>query len=75
MGAHPPPGSVKYMFFGGRVGGWHPPPKKKKKCKPLLGKKNLKSFKTVSSSQPLLNLSKYKSEDQEIYFEDLHFSD
>jgi len=37
MGAHLPPGSVKYMlfFFGGGVG---PPPKKKKKCKPFLGK-------------------------------------
>jgi len=26
------------------------------------------------SSQPLLHLSKYKSEDQEIYFEDLYIS-
>ena len=28
----------------------------------------LNIFKTMSSSQPLLNLSKYESEDQEIYF-------
>jgi len=28
----------------------------------------------LSSSKLLLNLSKYKSEDQEIYFEDLYFS-
>ena len=28
----------------------------------------------MSSSQLLLNLSKYKSEDHEIYFEDLYFS-
>ena len=34
MGAHPSPGSVKYMLWG-RFG----PPKKKKKCKPFLGKK------------------------------------
>ena len=35
---------------------------------------SLNIFKTMSSSQTLLNLSKYKIEDQEIYFEDLHFS-
>ena len=49
-----------------------PPPKKKKKGKPFLGKKpesaSLNIFKTMSSSQPLLNLSKYKSEDQKINF-------
>ena len=71
----PLPGLVKYMLLGGPP----PPPKKKKKCKPFLGKKNLNtplliSLKLCLSSQPLLNLSKYKSEDQEIYFEDLHFS-
>ena len=33
----------------------------------------LNIFKALSSFQPLLNLSKYKSEDQEINFEDLHF--
>jgi len=45
MGAHPPPGSVKYMLFcgEGRVG--LPPSQKKKKCKPLLGKKILISLK------------------------------
>ena len=46
MGAHPPPGSVKYMLFGGF---WPPPPRKKKKCKPSLEKKpeyaSLKSLK------------------------------
>ena len=31
----------------------------------------LNIFKTMSSSQPLLNLSKYESEDQEIYFVDI----
>ena len=67
MGA---PGSVKYMLFGEVLA--FPPPKKKKNCKPSLEKKpayaSLNIFKTISSSQPLLNLSKYKSEDQEIYF-------
>ena len=67
-GGSSPPGSVKYMLFEGGEGGWPPPPKKKKKCKPLLGQKNLNIFKTMSSSQPLLNLSKYKSEDQESLF-------
>ena len=55
-----------------------PPTKKKKKCKPFLGKNpeytSLNIFKTMPSSQPFLNLSKYISEDQVIYFEDLHFS-
>ena len=58
-----------YAFWGGFG---LPPPKKKKNCKPSLEKKpayaSLNIFKTISSSQPLLNLSKYKSEDQEIYF-------
>ena len=54
IGAHPPPGSVKYMHWG--VGGLPP------------------IFKTMSSSQPFLNLSNYKSEDQEIYFKDLYLS-
>ena len=45
----------------------------------LPGGKNLNtpfliSLKLCLGSQPLLNLAKYKSEDQEIYFEDLHFS-
>ena len=68
-----------YVFFGGEWrGSASPPPlKKKKKCKPFLRKKTeyacLNIFQTMSSSQPLLNLSKFKSEDQEIYFEDLHF--
>ena len=74
-GIHPPSWISEIYAFGGAS----PPPKKKKKCKPFLGKKNLNtplliSLKLCLSSQPLLNLSKYKSEDQEIYFEDLHFS-
>ena len=53
---------------GGTMGGGlASPPKKKKKCKPFVEKKpeyaSLNIFKTMSSSQPLLNLSKYKSED------------
>ena len=40
-GAHPPPGSAKYMLFWGEGGGVGLPPPKKKKCKPFLGKKNL----------------------------------
>ena len=75
MGAHPPPGSVKYMLFEEVL---PHPTKKKKKCiswglKPEYASLNI--FKAMSSSQLLLNLSKYKSEDQEVYFEDLHFSD
>ena len=74
MGAHPPPGSVKYMLGGG----WPPPLKRKRNVSPSWGKKleyaYLNIFKTMPSSQPFLNLSKYKSEDQAIYFEDLHFS-
>ena len=68
-----------YAFLGGRGGVWPlPSHKKKKKCKPFLGEKkpeyvSLNIFKTMSSSQPLLNLAKYKSKDKEIYFKDLHF--
>ena len=51
---------------------------KEKEMLALPGKKpeyaSLNIFKAMSSSQLLLNLSKYKSEDQEIYFEDLYFS-
>ena len=36
MGAHHPPGSVKYMLFEEVL---PHPTKKKKKCKPFLGKK------------------------------------
>ena len=77
MGAHPPLRSVKYMLFlGGGLG--LTPLKRKRNLSPSWEKNpeyaSLNIFKTLSSSQPLVNLSKCKSEDQEIYFEDLHFS-
>ena len=70
------PSWISEIYDGG---GFPPPPLiRKRNVSHSWGKKPeyafLISLKPCLSSQSLLNLSKYKSEDQEIHFKDLHFS-